>query len=156
MDKIRVGLIGCGGNMRGHIRRLVTFPDVEIVAIVEPAAANVQTAREQYPQLAEVPVFDRHTEMLAAVRPDAVEISTPHTLHAQQILDSLDAGCHVLCEKPMTCSTAEAKAVVERTARTGKTMMVSYQRHQQALYRWMRRFIADGGLGALQFVTAQQ
>jgi predicted dehydrogenase len=156
MAKIRVGLIGCGGNMRGHIRRLTALPEVEIVGVVEPAAANVATAREQYSQLADVRVFENHTAMLATVTPDAVEISTPHTLHAQQILDSLDAGCHVLCEKPMTCTTAEAKAVVERAAQTGKTMMVSYQRHQQALYRWMRQFIAEGNLGSLQFVTAQQ
>ena len=100
MAKIGVGLIGCGGNMRGHIRRLTALPEVEIVGLVEPAAANVQAVREQYPQLAAVPVFDNHPAMLAAVKPDAVEISTPHTLHAQQILDSLDAGCHVLCEKP--------------------------------------------------------
>src|SRR5437879_2313589 len=126
MNKIRVGLIGCGGNMRGHIRRLTAIPEAEIVAIVEPAPANVQTAREQYSQLAAVPMFDTHAAMLAAVRPDAVEISTPHTLHAQQILDSLDAGCHVLCEKPMTCTTAEAKAVVERAEQTSKTVMVSY------------------------------
>jgi predicted dehydrogenase len=142
--------------MRGHIRRLTAIPEVEIVGIVEPVAANVQTAREQFPALAGVPAFDSHPAMLAALKPDAVEISTPHTLHAQQILDSLDAGCHVLCEKPMTCTTAEAKAVVERSAVTGKVMMVSYQRHQQALYRWMRRFIAEGGLGNLVFVTAQQ
>jgi predicted dehydrogenase len=156
MNKIRVGLIGCGGNMRGHIRRLTAIPEVEIVGIVEPVAANVQAVREQYPPLAAVPAFDHHPAMLATLKPDAVEISTPHTLHAQQILDSLDAGCHVLCEKPMTCSTAEAKAVVERAAQSGKTVMVSYQRHQQALYRWMRRFIADGNLGDLQFVAAQQ
>jgi predicted dehydrogenase len=153
---IRLALIGCGGNMRAHIKRLVTIPDVEIVAIVEPAEDNVRVARQQYPVLDPVPVYSSHTEMLGAVRPDAVEISTPHTLHYAQIMEALDAGCHVLCEKPMTCTSEEARRVCEKAEASGRVMMVSYQRHQQALYRWMREFIQSGGLGSLQFVAAQQ
>ncbi len=153
---IRMGLIGCGGNMRGHIRRLLTIPEVEIVAVVEPSADNVKVARETFPSLEGVAVYSDHGEMLKAAKPDAVEISTPHTLHFRQIMDALDAGAHVLCEKPMTCTSDEARQVCDRTAATGKTMMVSYQRHQQALYRWMRGFIAAQELGNLQLVTAQQ
>jgi len=153
---IRMGLIGCGGNMRAHIRRLVTIPEVQVVGIAEPNEENVRLAKEQYPVLADAPVFTSHQEMLSGVTPDAVEISTPHTLHFQQITDSLAAGCHVLCEKPMVCSSEEAYAVCEKAAASGRVIMVSYQRHQQALYRWMREFIAAGELGALQFVTAQQ
>jgi predicted dehydrogenase len=141
--------------MRGHIRRLLPIPEVEIVGMVEPHAENVARAVEQYPSLEAAPVFIEHRELLA-LGPDAVEISTPHTLHAGQILDALDAGAHVLVEKPMTCTSAEARAVCERARATGKTVMVSYQRHQQALYRWMRAFIAGGGLGELQLVAAQQ
>ena len=136
---VRIGLIGCGGNMRAHIRRLLAVPGAEIVAIGEPSEANVAVTRETYPALAETPVYGSHKEMLDSLKPDAVEISTPHTLHFEQIMDSLDAGCHVLCEKPMVCSSEEAYQVVERARASGKVMMVSYQRHQQALYRWMRR-----------------
>lgn len=153
---IRMGLIGCGGNMRAHIRRLVEIPEVQLTGIVEPNAENVKVAREQYASLSEVPVFSDHKELLRSVKPDAVEISTPHTLHFEQIMDALDAGCHVLCEKPMTCTSEEAYQVCEKARTSGKVMMVSYQRHQQALYRWMREFIAAGNLGTLQFVTAQQ
>lgn len=153
---IRMGLIGCGGNMRAHLRRLTTIDDVRVVGVVEPNPDNVKLAKEQYAALAAVPVFTSHRDLLAEVKPDAVEISTPHTLHFEQIIDSLDAGCHVLCEKPMTCTSEEAHQVCEKASRSGKVMMVSYQRHQQALYRWMREFIASGGLGNLQFVTAQQ
>jgi len=151
-----MGMIGCGGNMRGHIRRVLTIPEAQIVGLVEPSADNVRILHDTYPTLAEVPVFADHGEMLRAVRPDAVEISTPHTMHHRQILDSLAAGAHVLCEKPMTCTSEEAKEVCDRAAATGKVVMVSYQRHQQALYRWMRTFIGAGELGDLQVVTAQQ
>lgn len=153
---IRMGLIGCGGNMRAHLRRLVTISEAQIVGIVEPSAENVRVARETFPQLEGVPFYNSHQELLRAQSPDAVEISTPHTLHYEQILDSLAAGCHVLCEKPMTCTSAEAREVCRRAEESGKVVMVSYQRHQQALYRWMRSQISGGALGNLQLLTAQQ
>ncbi len=142
--------------MRAHLRRLAAIPEVRIVGIAEPNPESVRLAREQFPWLEGVPVFPDHRSLLARTEPDAVEISTPHTLHFEQIMDALEAGCHVLCEKPMTCTSEEARAVCEKTRATGRVMMVSYQRHQQALYRWMRRFIASGGLGTIQFVSAQQ
>lgn len=155
-ERLRFGLIGCGGNMRAHVRRLVEIPEVAIQGIVEPNRENVEKAFETYPALAGTPVYTDHGEMLRQARPDAVAISTPHTYHAAQILDALGAGSHVLCEKPMTCTVEEARAVCEAARQSGKVMMVSYQRHQQALYRWMRRFIQERNLGDLQFVTAQQ
>src|SRR5262245_56049974 len=133
-ERLRFGLIGCGGNMRAHIRRMVELPEVTIQAIVEPNVENVEKAFELYPDLAHTPGFTDHGEMLRQARPDAVVISTPHTYHAAQILDSLAAGSHVLCEKPMTCTVAEARAVCDAARESDRVMMVSYQRHQQALY----------------------
>src|SRR4051794_32014950 len=78
---LRIGLIGCGGNMRAHVRRLLEVPEAEIVAIAEPNGDNVATARQQYPALVETPVYAGHEQLLAGARPDAVVISTPHTLH---------------------------------------------------------------------------
>ena len=77
--------------MRGHIRRLEAIPEAQIIGIVEPVAENVAKVVELFPSLTGIPIFPDHRAMLQ-LEPDAVEISTPHTLHAQQILDSLDAG----------------------------------------------------------------
>lgn len=153
---IRVGLIGCGGNMRGHVSRLVTIRGVEIVGVMEPIASHIALAKEQYPAMKKAAEFTDHRAMLKATEPDAVVISSPHTAHAQQIYDSLRAGCHVLCEKPMVCTTADARKVVRKAKAIGKHVVVSYQRHQQPLFRWMKSFIASGGLGRLQFLGAQQ
>ena len=100
--KVRVGLIGLGNNMMGHVGRLLQIPEVEIVAGVDPFGAA--KLHERYPQLRELPIFSDHNEMLREVKPDAVEISTPHSFHHRQILDSLRAGAHVLVEKPMVNS----------------------------------------------------
>ena len=100
--KLRFGIIGCGGNMSGHVKRLVEQhgDEVEIAALVDPSTASIDRLVERNPSVAEAPRFQDHAQMLSQVKPDAVEISTPHTLHFQHIMDSLEAGAHVLTEKP--------------------------------------------------------
>jgi predicted dehydrogenase len=153
---IRIALIGCGGNMRGHVRRLTAMPEVTIVALCDPMDASIERTVETYPQLKELPTFKDHKEMLKSIKPDAVEISTPHTFHYANIMDSLNAGCHVLVEKPMVCTVKEAKDVVRAQETTGKVVLISYQRHTQPLFRWMKEFLSAGKLGEIQFVHCLQ
>src|SRR5687768_7390994 len=152
--RVRVGLIGLGNNMMGHVRRLVDMPEVEIVAGVDPYGAA--KLHERYPQLAKLPHFDDHNEMLRTVKPDAVEISTPHSFHHQQILDSLRAGAHVLVEKPMVNSVREAEDVIKARDETGKVVLVSYQRHTQPTFRKIKQLIDDGEIGKIEFIQALQ
>jgi predicted dehydrogenase len=154
--KVRVGLIGLGNNMMGHIRRLLEIPEVEIVAAVDPVAASQQRFRERYPQLAGVPVFTDHRQMLERIAPDAVEISTPHAFHFQQIVDSLNAGAHVLVEKPMVNSVREAEEVIRTRDATGKVVLVSYQRHTQPTFLKVKELIESGAIGRVEFIQALQ
>lgn len=156
MNRIRLALIGCGNNMRSHVRRLVEIPEVEIVALVEPFAPSLARMIETYPQLASLPKCDNHRTMLTQVKPDAVEISTPHTMHYEQIVDALTAGAHVLVEKPMVCTTAHAKHVCDIVEQSSKVLLVSYQRHTQPVFVKMRQMVADGDLGEVQFITCLQ
>lgn len=155
-SRLRVACIGCGGNMRGHIGRLLKLKDVELVGLAEPFSANLDKAREQFAPLAEVAGFEHHSKLLAETKPDAVVISTPHKYHAEQILAGLDAGCHVLCEKPMTCTAAEAQSVCAAAEAAGKVVMVSYQRHWMPLFLWLRERLTSGAMGPLEYLTAQQ
>lgn len=155
-ETIRVGMIGCGGNARGHMSRLLNIEDVEIVALCDPDEAAIATARQLTPALAELPAFADYREMLAGVEMEAVEISTPHTLHYEQIIAALDRGLHVLCEKPMVCTSPHARAVLEKLEETGLTMGVSYQRHGLAPYRYCRQAITSGEVGQCHFVSCVQ
>ena len=58
-----------------------------------------------------------------------MEIGSPHALHFEQIVDSLDAGCHVMTEKPLVCTVAEGEEALRRRDLAGTILMVSYQRH---------------------------
>ena len=154
---IRLGLIGAGNNMQGaHIPRLLGRPDAAIAAVAEPFAANVERMRERFPDLAGVPVYADHRELLARQELDAVVISTPHSMHRDQIIDALQAGLHVLCEKPMVCSVQEAKAVIAARDHAQKIVLVSYQRHYQRAFLVMKTAIDRGLIGRLQYVDLQQ
>ncbi|MAG36003.1 MAG: hypothetical protein CL878_07145 [Dehalococcoidia bacterium] len=155
-EPIRLALIGCGGNMtRAHLPRLLDQDEVSIVALVDPVTATTRALRENQPVVADAVTFADHEEMLNAVQPDAVVISSPHALHHPQIIASLRARAHVLVEKPMVNTAAEASEVIGARDETGKIVMVSYQRRFEPSVRQMKRVIASGGIGAAELITAQ-
>jgi len=154
--KIRIGFIGSGGNARHHMGQVLGLAEAQIVALADPNPAMIEAARRQHAALADVPSFADYHEMLGQVQLDAVEISTPHTTHKEQILTSLGQGLHVLCEKPLVCSVADAHEVLVALEVTDRIGLLSYQRHFQPEFRYIRQRIASGDLGAVTFVSALQ
>lgn len=155
-NKIRVGFIGSGGNARHHMGLMLGIPEVLVVGIADPNPAMIEAARRQHQGVAHVPAFADFRDMLDAVPMDAVVISTPHTTHKEQILAALDKGLHVLCEKPLVCSVADAHEVIAKLEASGKVGLLSYQRHYQPEFRYIRGRIASGDLGNVTFVNALQ
>jgi predicted dehydrogenase len=156
MSKIRVGIIGVGGISHGHIKRFDASPDAEVVALCDIVPEQMTIAKEKHPELADVPTYGDYKDLLAAGGLDAVEISSPHTPHFDQIMDSLDAGLHVLCEKPLVCSTAHAQAVIAKAKEKDRVVMISYQRHFQPQYRYIKAQVESGKLGDITFISALQ
>ena len=156
MDKIRVAMIGCGGFQRHRISNLLRVPEAEIVALVDPEPEQIRLTLAAHPSTSSAVAFENHRDMLEKVMPDAVMIATPHTQHVGQILDSLAAGAHVCCEKPLVTSVKDAVKVIDARDKAQKVAMVSYQRHFQAEYRFIRESIQSGKAGPVQFVAALQ
>ena len=156
MERIRTGFIGCGGNASGHLRRILTIPEVEVVAMADVDSASLDRIRERNPEAKEVPTFLDYEKMLEAVEMDAVEISTPHTMHFEQIMACLEKRLHVLTEKPMVCTVDHAKQVIAKAEEVGVVFMVSYQRHLMPGFRFIRNQIQAGELGEVQFISALQ
>lgn len=155
-NTIRVGVIGSGGNARHHMKTILGIAGVEIVGISDPDDEALGIAAKMHPAMENVPQFHDFGEMLDTVPMDAAVISTPHVFHFEQIMACLDRGLHVLCEKPMVCTTEQARAVVDKVRSTGLVMGVSYQRHFMGPYRYCRQRIQSGELGGLTFVSALQ
>lgn len=156
MDKVRVAMIGCGGFQRYRLGNLLKVPEAQVVALVDTSDEQIEKTQEQHPITQGAEAYHNHVEMLERVKPDAVMIATPHTQHVTQILDSLDAGSHVCCEKPLVTSVADAYKIIEKRDATKKVGMVSYQRHYQAEFRYIREKIQSGDAGALQYIQVLQ
>ena len=159
-EKVRVGLIGCGGMANQHVRYLAEIPEAEIVALCDPAEASLnrmyERCAEVAPQLKGVPVCASYEELLADPKVDAVQIHSPHTLHFRQAMDALAAGKHVLLEKPMVTSARDAHTLIGAWKKTDRVLMIAYQRHFMKEFRYARQVIQGRGLGEVQYVAALQ
>ncbi|MBD2871848.1 Gfo/Idh/MocA family protein [Paenibacillus arenilitoris] len=153
MSKVRVGFIGTGGISQWHARQLLELEEAEIVSISDTSPVSREKFVTKF-ELNDVAQFDDYKEMLAAGGLDAVVICSPHTLHFAQAMDVLESGCHVLIEKPMTCSSEEADLLIAAAEKAGKLLQVSYQRHFQPEFLYIRQAIADGVIGKLTSITA--
>ncbi len=156
MSQVRVGIIGTGGIAQGHVRRLLEHPDAEITAICDIRPEAMAATVERYPALANVPQFTDFREMLKAGNLDAVEICTPHTTHFEQTMTSLDHGLHVLSEKPMVCTVADAQSVLKKIEESGKVFVLNYQRSYQPEFLYIKQAIESGEYGEVQFVQGLQ
>jgi predicted dehydrogenase len=156
MSKVRVGMIGCGGFQRHRMGNLLKVKDAEIVALCDPEESQIERTKETHPSTAELPTFSDHRAMLEKAELDAVFIATPHTQHVTQILDSLEAGKHVCCEKPLVTSVEHAHQVIAARDKAGKVGMVSYQRHFQAEFRYIKNEIESGAAGKVEYLAALQ
>ncbi|SDX06973.1 Gfo/Idh/MocA family protein [Paenibacillus sp. CF384] len=153
MNKVRIGFIGTGGIAGWHARQLLELPEAEIKAVADTSSKN----RENFiakNTLTDVLQFSDYREMLEQADIDAVIICSPHTLHFAQAQDVLRSGRHVLIEKPMTCSSEEAEQLMRVAEQSGKIMQVSYQRHFQPEFLYIRNAIASGEIGKLTSITA--
>ena len=155
MSKIRFAMIGCGGNSSGHARRLKEHPDAQIIATcdVNTEIANGYIDRNLQ-ELEPRPVaYDDINKMLAETKPDAVLISTPHTLHFEQGMKALNAGCHVFMEKPMVTAAEDAYTIAEKVKETGKVFVVGYNTPCSGNFYYLRETIRNKTLGKLELVT---
>lgn len=156
MDKVRFLSIGVGGMGRHHINLLKQLPEVEIAGLVDASEASITATRERFEDLADIPAFTDYKQALREVEADATVIVTPHNQHLEQGLACLDAGLHVLMEKPFVAGSANSERLIAFAAEKGKHLAVSYQRHLQGPYLYLKQLIEKGELGTIQFVSAYQ
>jgi len=156
MDKVRIGLIGCGGFQRYRVGNLLKVKDAVITALADTSDEQISLMRSAHAATADLPAYHDYKEMIEKGGIDAVMIATPHTQHIDQILYSLEHGLHTLCEKPMVTTVADAHRVIAARDKAGKQAMVSYQRHFQAEFRYIRDKILSGEAGEVTYIAALQ
>jgi predicted dehydrogenase len=154
--KLRVGFVGAGGIAVGHYQRLSATGKAEVVALNEPSKKSLTNFYKHCQGASALPVYKDYKDMLKNEDLDAAVILSPHTLHYEQIRNCLNGGLHVLTEKPMTCTIRHAKALIKRAKEKKRVLMISYQRHYDPMFRYMKEQIDKGAIGKVQFVQAIQ
>jgi phthalate 4,5-cis-dihydrodiol dehydrogenase len=124
-------------------------PEIQVTAICDPIEAVRESAAAVYGAR---PVADL-AGLLARDDVDAVYIATPTDLHAEHVIAAAGAGKHVLCEKPMATTLAEAQAMIDAAQRTGVVFQVGHSHSYDEPYRAMREVIASGELGRVRMLT---
>ena len=148
-SKVRVGAIGIGGIGGWHLKCLTKVPEVEVVAIAD---INKE-ANEQILKTYDVPnVFTDYKEMLKMKDLDAVVVGLPNFLHAPVTIAALEAGKHVLCEKPLADNVANGKKIVDAAAKAKKALfMIAYNNRFRGESQLLKKYIDDGALGEIYY-----
>lgn len=152
--KFKIGFIGAGGIAIGHYHRLLETKKAVVTALNEPSDASLKRFYEHCPGSESLPVYRDYKDMLKKESLDGVVILSPHTVHYAQITDALNCGLHVLTEKPMVCTIRHAKALIKKAEAVERVLMISYQRHYDPAFRYMRAQIQKGAIGEVEFVQA--
>ncbi len=153
-DILRIGIIGCGGIANGkHMPALKKQKDVQMVAFCDIIEERAVKAAKDY-GTPDAKTYTDYKELLEDKTIDVVHVCTPNKEHSFITIDALEAGKHVMCEKPMAKTYAEAKAMLDAAKRTGKKLTIGYQnRHTpQALY--VKQACEEGVLGDIYYANA--
>lgn len=153
-DKVRIGIIGCGGIANGkHLPSLSRLSNVEIVAFCDIVEDRAHLAIKEYGAPGAKAYAD-YTKLLADATIVVIHVCTPNISHAEITIAALEAGKHVMCEKPMAKTAADARRMLAAAKKSGKKLTIGYQsRHRndsQYLYSAVRR----GDLGEVYYAKA--
>jgi predicted dehydrogenase len=151
MNKLKIGIIGAGSISTMHLDAYASSKEVELVAICDMNRQRAEEKAEKY----KIPnVYTDVRELLKNPEVQAVSICTWNNTHAEFSIAALEAGKHVLCEKPL-CQTVEQALAVEEAVRTsGKMFQVGFVRRYGQTTKMLRRFIDAGELGEIYYAKA--
>lgn len=151
--KLRAGIVGCGGIANGkHLPAMKKTGCFEIVAFCDLVEERAVKSRENF-GTEDARVYTDYKELLKEEL-DVVYVLTPNSSHAPVSIAAMEAGKHVMCEKPMAKTYAEAKAMVETAERTGKILTIGYQCRYRADSAYLKRACENGELGEIYYAKA--
>lgn len=148
MNKLRVGVVGVGSISRMHIQSYRNNPGVELTAFCD---INEERLKEKGAACGVTRLYTDYEAMFDNEPLDAVSICTWNNFHCPVAVSALKHGIHVLCEKPLTMTVAEALLLERTVAETGKELMVGFVRRNAVNLQVLKKFIDGGELGNIYY-----
>lgn len=144
MTRLGAAVVGLGVGRR-HVEAYAQLPESTLVAVCDQSPERLHAVGTEY----NVATYSNFADLLRDDRVEVVSVATPHPSHASLAIAALEAGCHVIVEKPMTLSLSEADAMIECARRRERTLAVIFQRRFWPAALRAHQAIQDGKLGPL-------
>ena len=149
MKRYKFLISGCGSAGRNVAQVAAADGRGEIVGLVDPQPAQLDIMREQYPDASTGHEYD---QLLQETQPDVVVVAGPDHLHADQTVRALDQGCHVLVEKPLATTVADAQRILDAEAESGWHVMTDQTMRYLHPWHEMALMAQSGEIGDVFFV----
>lgn len=154
METVKIGIIGCGGIANGkHMPSLAKLKNVQMVAFCDLVEERAEKAAKEY-GTDDAKVYTDYKELLKDTSIDVVHVCTPNRSHSFITVDALHSGKHVMCEKPMAKTAAEAKKMLDAAKETGKKLTIGYQSRFRGNSRYLKATCEEGALGEVYYAKA--
>lgn len=145
---LRFGLIGCGTHAQWAVLpAMKSTPSCQLVAVADVVQEHV--AKVEGEGLGR---YADYREMLKHEKLDAVYVATPCEVHCEPTVAALEAGCHVICEKPMAMTVDECRRMNAAAESAGKRLVIDFENRYLAANQQVRQWIADGRIGAVRAI----
>lgn len=159
-DAVAIGLVGCGGMGRRHLRAYRALSELaprsfRIAAVCDPVAAAAQHAAEIVTEFQQLrpKVYASHEQLISSGAVDALDIVTEPALHHTIAVPALEAGLHVLCEKPLSVTVRGCRAIVDAATRSGATLGTAENYRRDGPNRLAKAVVDSGLLGDIHLMT---
>lgn len=151
MKTYRAGISGAGFGVHSHLPALIAHPRFEVVAIASPSSAAAVAAERKIPH-----AFTSAREMIAGCELDVVVVASPPFAHRDDVLAALDAGKHVMCEKPFALNIEEAEEMVAAARDAGTACALSHEFRFVPERAALREMVENGHLSPLREIEITQ
>ena len=148
MTPVRWGVLGVAGITEAVIPAMLATPSVELVGIASRDAARADEAALRYG----IEAFHGYDALLADPRIEAVYLPTPNAQHAEWAIRAATAGKHVLCEKPLAVTEAEAREMAAAAAAHGVLLGEAFMYAQHPRFAMIAKALADGRIGDVRSI----
>ncbi len=152
MNKVRLGIVGIGNMGRSHFNNWLkgAMPEIEVTAVCDIDESKFAYIREKVPDM---PCFVNAGDMFRSGLLDAALIATPHYIHPDLAKDAMEAGLHVMSEKPAGVYTKQVRELIDFTKTSDKTYAIMFNQRTNCVYRKMKELIDSGKYGEMKRVS---
>lgn len=149
---VRIGVIGAGfWAAQNYLPVFRDHAEVDLVGVVRKSTEGLAEFKSEF----DLEIATTSVDELLSNDLDGVVVTSPQSLHRLHAVAALEAGAHVIVEKPMTVTLADARAIAEATSRTGKVASVAYGWNYSRMAIWAKEILSAGTIGAVTSISGQ-